>query len=114
MALTSTALRKLQAVIGAVRAVIGAGLMGAFSAAGHAGTFLGSMLAAVGILGLVVGLGVRMVRALTGSGGRTGHERAAHERQARLAVRRPAEGVPPGTSRDLPEDSDPAIALEDD
>ena len=61
-----------------------------------------------------VGLAARVQRALTGHGGRTGRERAAQERQVRLAVRRPAADVPviPAEQGPLP-DPDPALDLGD-
>lgn len=61
-----------------------------------------------------VGLGVRVHQVVTGHGGRAGRERDVHERQMRLTVRRPAEGVPLMTAPELPADPDPAIAMEED
>lgn len=60
-----------------------------------------------------VGLGVRVHQFLTGHGGRAGREHGARERQVRLTVRRPAEGVPATTAPEMPEDPDPAIAMEE-
>ena len=60
-----------------------------------------------------IGLGVRAHQALTGRGGRVGRERDVHERQMRLTVRRPAEGVPLMTAPELPVDPDPALAMEE-
>ena len=62
----------------------------------------------------VVGLAVRVHQFLTGQGGRAGREHGARERQVRLTVRRPAEGVPATTVPELPEDPDPALSMEDD
>ena len=64
--------------------------------------------------GVFFGLGVRIHHALTGRGGHAGRERDAHERQERLTVRRAAEEVPAVMLPELPEDSDPAISMEDD
>lgn len=61
-----------------------------------------------------VGLGVRAQQLLTGRGGRAGQERGAQDRQVRLTVRRPAEGVPAIAAPELPADPDPAIELEED
>ena len=61
-----------------------------------------------------VGLGVRAQQLLTGRGGRAGRERDTHDRQARLSVRRPAEGVPVITTPELSTDPDPAISMGDD
>lgn len=61
-----------------------------------------------------VGLGVRAQQLLTGRGARAGQERGSQERQARLTVRRPAEGVPAIAAPELPADPDPAIVLEED
>jgi hypothetical protein len=72
--------------------------------------FVGLILAGV----FFVGLGVRAQQLLTGRGGRAGRERDTHDRQARLTVRRPAEGVPVITTPELPTDHDPAISVEDD
>lgn len=60
-----------------------------------------------------VGLGVRAHSLLTGRGARAGRERDARERQMRLTVRRPAEDVPVTTVRELPDDPDPAISMEE-
>jgi len=58
------------------------------------------------------GLAVRVQRAVTGHGGRTGRERAAQERQVRLAVRRPAADVPViPAEHGPPPDPDPALDL---
>ena len=73
-----------------------------------------------GVVGIIVavvffvGLGVRAQQLLTGRGGRAGRERDTHDRQARLTVRRQAEGVPVITTPELPTDHDPAISMEDD
>ena len=62
-----------------------------------------------------VGLAVRMQRALTGHGRRGGRDRDAHERHARVAVRRPAVDVPVILPEDgPPPDPDPALALGED
>ena len=72
-----------------------------------------------GVVGIIVavvffvGLGVRAQQLLTGRGGRSGRERDTHDRQARLSVRRPADGVPVITTPELSTDSDPAISMED-
>lgn len=60
-----------------------------------------------------VGLGARVHQFLTGHGGRAGREHDARERQVRLTVRRLAEGVPATTAPELPDDPDPAIAMEE-
>ena len=74
----------------------------------------GDTVATVLIAVFLVGLGARAHRALTGRGGRGGREHAVHERQARLAVRRAAEGVPEIVTHEPPEDSDPALAVQED
>lgn len=61
-----------------------------------------------------IGLAVRLQRALSGRNGRAGRDRAAQERQVRLAVRRPAEDVPViPLDAGPPPDPDPAIDLEE-
>ena len=74
------------------------------------GAFVGVILTGVFFVGLVV----RAQQILTGRGGRAGRERDTHDRQARLTVRRQAEGVPVITTLELPTDHDPAISMEDD
>ena len=74
------------------------------------GAFVGVILTGVFFVGLVV----RAQQLLTGREGRAGRERDTHDRQARLSVRRPAEGVPVITTPELPTDPDPAISMEDD
>ena len=60
-----------------------------------------------------IGLGARVHQIITDHGGRAGRELGARERQVRLTVRRVAEGVPATTTPELPEDSDPAISMEE-
>ena len=76
--------------------------------------FLAGILLGLLAVFFMAGLGVRVHQTLTGRGSRPGRERDASERQLRLAVRRPAEGVPAITVPDLPADPDPAISMEDD
>jgi TctA family transporter len=62
-----------------------------------------------------IGLMVRLGRALSARDGHSGHERVTRARRVRLAVRRPAQGAPIAQPRDgMPEDPDPALAMEED
>jgi hypothetical protein len=62
-----------------------------------------------------VGLAVRIGRAVTGHGRHGGRDRDAPERQARVAVRRPAVDVPAIPTDDGPaHDPDPALELGND
>jgi hypothetical protein len=62
-----------------------------------------------------VGLAVRIGRAVAGRGRHGGRGRDAHERQARVAVRRPAVDVPAIPTDDGPApDPDPALELGND
>ncbi len=65
-------------------------------------------------MAFIIGLGVRAQQFITGRGGRNSRERTDQERQERLAVRRPAEGVPPIAAPELPADPDPVLTLEED
>jgi hypothetical protein len=104
----------LQAVIGVFSRVIAAALMGAVSVANHAGSFLGSLLVAVAIVCLFVGLAVRLVRFVASRDPSAARERVSRERAVRQRVRRPAEGVPPvNNHREELADSDPAVGEDD-
>lgn len=103
----------VQAVVGLVCRVLETMCLGTVSAIGHAASLVGGLLVVVGVACLFVGLGVRVHQLLTGQGSRAGREHGARERQVRLTVRRPAEGVPAATVPELPEDPDPALSMED-
>jgi len=72
-------------------------------------SWVGEMFIFVVTVLLIVGLGVRGVRALTSHGVRGGREQAAQVRQSRHAVRRPAHDVPVMAERAIPVDRDPAL-----
>ncbi len=77
------------------------------------GGLLGTALALLLVALFVVGLCVRVTRALRG-GDRTERERYQKARRLRVAVRRVAEDAPVHGAGGEPEiDHDPAIALED-
>ena len=100
----------LQAVIGVLGRVIAAALMGTVSVINHAGSFLGSLLAAVAIACLFVGLVVRFVQLIATRDPRAARERTSRERAMRQRIRRPAEGVPPlNGHRERLADPDPAV-----
>jgi hypothetical protein len=84
--------------------------MGAVSAIGHAGSFLGGLLVAVGVVCFGAGLFVRFFQFVATRDPRAARDRASHERAMRQRVRRPAQGVPPvdGRREDLA-DADPAV-----
>jgi len=100
----------LQAVIGVLVRGLDAALAGATAALGHAGNFLGNLLAVVVEVLFVVGLVVRGAQFVSGRDPRVARERAARERAVRQRVRRPAEGAPPiNVGREETPDPDPAI-----
>ena len=101
----------LQVVFGVLSRVLEAALMGAVSAIGHTGSFLGSLLVAVAMACFFVGLLVRLVRFVATRDPRVARARASRERAMRQRVRRPTEGVPPhDICREQVADEDPAVA----
>ena len=72
-------------------------------------SWLGELLVFLTTVTLIVGLGVRGVRAVTSHGASRGREQAARARQSRQAVRRPAQDVPVMAERAIPVDRDPTL-----
>lgn len=92
---------------------VAAVLAGAFLAiAGVVGQALSGLFSALLLLGLVVGIGVRVARLLGGRDAASGRAHANDARRTRLTARRPAEGVPPAVPpAEPPNDPDPALGL---
>lgn len=100
----------LQAVIGVSSRVLEVALTDAVSAIRDTGSFFWSLLVAVAMVCLFVGLIVRLVRFVTTRDPRVARERASRERAMRQRIRRPAEDVPPhGIRRERVADADPAV-----
>ena len=72
---------------------------------------LADVLITLGTGLFLIGLGVRLHRGFGGRDARAGRERAAHERQARHAVRRRADDVPVEGLPEPEADPDPALHL---
>jgi len=99
----------LQSVIGVLSRVAEAALRGAVSAIEHAGSFLGSLLIAVAMVCLLIGLVVRFVQFVATRDPRAA-QRASRVRATRQRARRPAEGVSPlSNHRNHLADPDPAV-----